>query len=75
MFASMMSSMIHLRPLTRPMPSAKALNIDSTTASTATSPEVQMLFQTFSGKLTRCQNVDRPAKLSSFGHASGPEAL
>ena len=49
MLASMMSSTIQRRPLTRPIPRAKALNIDSTTASTATRPEVQMLFHSFSG--------------------------
>ena len=75
MLASMISSVIHLRPLTRPMPSAYALNMESTTASSATRPEVQTLFHTFSGKFTRSQKVDRPVKLSSFGHDSGPEVL
>ena len=44
------------------MPSAKALNMESTTAKIATSPEMKTLFQSFSGKFTRSQNATMPSK-------------
>ena len=39
MLASMIASTIHVLPLTRPMPRAKELSTESTTAATATTNE------------------------------------
>ena len=57
------------------MPRAKELNTDSTTAKIATRPEVQIEFHTFSGKLTRVQNLMKPSSVNEAGQDSGPLAL
>ena len=54
--------MIQVRPRTRPIPIAKALNTEISTASTDTIPLMKKLFQSFSGKLTRCQKLAMPSK-------------
>ena len=69
MLASMMPSTIQVLPLTLPMPSAKELSTDSTTAATATTREMMKLFQNFSGKEMM------PSMVKCFGRESGPVAL
>lgn len=71
----MMPSTIQVLPLTLPMPSAKELSTDSTTAATATTREMMKLFQNFSGKLVVVQKEMMPSMVKCFGRESGPVAL
>ncbi len=54
--------MIHVRPLIRPMPSAYAMKIDTSTASTATEPAITVLLNNFSPKSTRTQKSVMPCR-------------
>lgn len=75
MFASMMASTIHVLPLTRPMPSAKELSTDSTTAATATVREMMRLLRNFIENFVVVQKETMPSMVKVFGRLSGPAAL
>ena len=64
MFASMMASTIHVLPLTRPMPSAKELSTDSTTAATATVREMMRLLRNFIENFVVVQKETMPSMVS-----------
>ena len=57
------------------MPSAYAVTIDTSTASTATEPAITVLLNSFSPKSTRTQKSTMPLRYTESGRPSGPFAV